>query len=137
MRVQKIIKGRLLCAIFVRSADLQRLKTTEFLNSDMVLQTGVVAHHAGYVEKAHYHKKRSRPMTGVQQMIYMAKGKMAVDFFDSKGKLFKTVVLKKGDMMLIIDGVHRIRVLEETLAPTVKLGPYPGPELDKVIVDER
>jgi hypothetical protein len=65
------------------------------------------------------------------------RGKVAVDFFTDDGKLFREVILGPGDAILIIDGIHSIRVLERMQCVSVKQGPFLGPENDKVAVGKR
>jgi hypothetical protein len=139
MQIEEVRNKGMLCAIFVRAGKLKRIKHTSFITeNERVLQSGMVAHPAGYVENIHYHKERKRTIKGVEQMLFMVKGRMAVDFFDWKSrKKFRSVILTPGDMMLIIDGIHRIRVLKDASAATVKLGPYVSPKEDKVDINEK
>ena len=139
MKVNEIKNKGMLCAIFVRAKDLKRVAHTSFITeNDRYLQSGMVAHPAGYEEPPHYHKERRRTVKGVEQMLYVTKGSLAMDFYDWKTRRkFKTVILIPGDMMLIIDGIHRVRILKDSSAATVKLGPYINPKEDKVEIDER
>lgn len=138
VKVNEVINKGKLCAIFVRAKDLRQIKHTSFITgNERFLQSGIVAHPAGYAEPVHYHRERKRMVKGVEQMLYVTKGKLAMDFYDSDTqKKFKTVILIPGDMMLIISGIHRLRTLTDSSAATVKLGPYVSPKEDKVELNE-
>jgi len=99
---------------------------------DCSMQFGLLAHGAGFIEPAHYHKPIERKITNLAQMFVVQKGKIAVDFFTSEGKKFREVVLGLGDAILLLDGAHAIRVLEDMQCVSVKQGPFLGAENDKI-----
>lgn len=106
---------------------------TKFCSPDSgSMQFGLLAHGRGFVEPAHYHKPVERKITNLAQMFVVQKGKIAVDFFTSQGKRFREVVLGVGDAILLIDGAHSIRVLEDMQCVSVKQGPFLGVENDKI-----
>jgi hypothetical protein len=96
------------------------------------MQFGLLAHGKGFIEPAHYHKPIERKIMNLAQMFVVQKGKIAVDFFTADGKKFREVVLGVGDSILLIDGAHSIRVLEDMQCVSVKQGPFLGAENDKV-----
>jgi hypothetical protein len=50
-------------------------------------------------------------------------------------KLFnRKIILKKGDAIVLIHGIHAIKVLEDMQCISVKQGPFLGAEFDKVFV---
>ena len=99
---------------------------------DGSLQFGLLAHEAGFIEPAHYHKQVERKIMNLAQMFVVQKGKIAIDFFTPQGKKFHEVVVGVGDAVLLIDGAHSIRVLEDMQCVSVKQGPFLGVEYDKV-----
>jgi hypothetical protein len=48
-----------------------------------------------------------------------------------EGKKFSEVVLRSGDAILLVDGAHSVRVLEDMQCVSVKQGPFLGAEKDK------
>ena len=58
---------------------------------------------------------------------------MVVDFFEDDIK-YSEVILNPGDTALLIEGTHRIRVLESFKGVKVKQGPYQSIEDDKEFV---
>ena len=107
--------------------------TTKFCSPDSgSMQFGLLAHGKGFIEPAHYHKQIERKIPNLVQMFVVQKGKIAVDFFTPDGKKFKEVIVGVGDAILLIDGAHSIRVLEDMQCVSVKQGPFLGAENDKV-----
>jgi hypothetical protein len=135
LAIEKIERDGVVYAIVAHPEDMKAEKSTFFTPGDETMQVGVIANKAGYVEKAHYHAENKRLVAGVHQMLYVTKGKAALDFFDSSKKIFKSVELNVGDLMLIMDGIHRLRVIADFSAVTAKQGPYISPEKDKVNVE--
>ena len=107
--------------------------TTKFCSPDSgSMQFGLLAHERGFIEPAHYHKAIERRINNLVQMFVVQKGKIAVDFFTAQGRKFKEVILGVGDAILLIDGAHSIRVLEDMQCVSVKQGPFLGADNDKV-----
>ncbi len=110
-------------------------KITRFCSpASSSMQFGLLAHEKGFVEPAHYHKPVERKIADLQQMFVVQKGKIAVDFFNKNGMRFREVILTVGDAILLIDGTHSVRVLEDMQCVSVKQGPFMGAENDKIEV---
>ena len=109
--------------------------STFFSPADSSFQFGLLAHQAGFVEPAHFHPPANREIKDVQQMFVVQRGAVAVDFYTDEGTKFREIELRVGDAILLIAGVHAIRVLEAMQCVTVKQGPFLGPEHDKINVD--
>jgi hypothetical protein len=86
------------------------------------------------VEAPHYHQPFSRPVDDLQQMFVVQRGVVAVDLFADDGSKLREVILRQGDAIVLIHGVHGVRVIEDMQCISVKQGPFLGPEYDKVIV---
>ncbi|MFQ5866781.1 MAG: hypothetical protein ACE5IT_02155 [bacterium] len=106
-------------------------KSIFFTKPDNSLQLGIIRHKAGYIENPHIHRK-VKILPNIQQVLYINKGVVAIDFFDKGGKKLGKTTLKRGDTVLIMSGGHAIRVLENLECLTVKQGPYVGIEGDKI-----
>src|SRR5579863_8562340 len=115
-------------------ADTKVGKTTFFSPADSSFQFGLLAHEAGFVEAPHYHREFERTIRDLQQMFVVQRGVVAVQLFTDDGKLLREVELKAGDAIVLIHGVHAIRVIEDMQCISVKQGPFLGVEFDKVFV---
>jgi anti-sigma factor ChrR (cupin superfamily) len=109
------------------------VEKTRFLSPDeSSMQFGLLAHEAGFVEPAHYHKPIERTIKNLAQMLVVQKGVLAIDFFTTAGTKFREVVLRIGDAILLLDGAHSVRVIEDMQCVSVKQGPFLGADNDKV-----
>ena len=110
-------------------------KETTFLSPDKSsFQFGILAHKKGFKEPPHYHRKFKRTINDLQQMFLVQKGKVRVDLYSDDKKLIRKIILKKGDSIVLIDGIHAITVLEDMQCISVKQGPFLGAKFDKVNV---
>lgn len=116
-------------------ADTVVTQTTFFPPAESSFQFGLLAHKAGFVEPAHYHQPFPRQITDLQQMFVVQRGVVAVVLYSDAGALLREVVLHAGDAIVLIHGVHAIRVLEDMQCISVKQGPFLGTEHDKIIVE--
>ncbi|QWD07833.1 hypothetical protein G6689_01670 [Polynucleobacter paneuropaeus] len=115
-----------------------RVEHTKFFSpSKSSMQFGLLAHQAGFIEAPHLHHHVDRVINDLQQMFVVQRGIVAVDFYSDDGILFREVILKQGDAILLVDGIHAIRVLEDMQCISVKQGPFFGDQLDKINVDTK
>ena len=130
----EIIENRGLRLAEIIRKNLKVDKTTFFSNPNSSFQFGFVAHKKGYDESMHYHRKNEKKIYDVNQVLFIQKGKLAVDFFDENKKKIAEINLNEGDAINIIDGIHKIRVLKDCQCLTVKQGPFVSDEMDKINV---
>ena len=109
-------------------------KTTFYSPAESSFQFGLLAHEAGFVEPPHFHKAVSRTIDDLQQMFVVQRGVVAVQLYSDGGELLREIVLRAGDGIVLIHGVHAIRVIEDMQCISVKQGPFLGTENDKVFV---
>ena len=115
-------------------ADMRVDQTQFFSPAESSFQFGLLAHAAGFAEPPHYHKPFPREVTDLQQMFVMQRGRVVVELYSDEGELLREIELKAGDAIVLIHGVHALRVLEDFQAVSVKQGPFLGTENDKVSV---
>jgi hypothetical protein len=116
-------------------ADTRVTKTTFFSPPESSFQFGLLAHEAGYQEPPHYHQPFSRTITDLQQMFVVQRGVVGVQLYDDDGRQLREVILNPGDAIVLIHGVHAIRVIEDMQCISVKQGPFKGDAFDKVNVN--
>src|SRR6202021_259872 len=95
---------------------------------------GLLASQEGFVEPPPLHRSISREISDLQQMFVVQRGVVAVQLYSDDKILLKEVILRAGDAIVLIHGVHAIRVLEDMQCISVKQGPFLGTEKDKVFV---
>jgi hypothetical protein len=134
MSVEVVEHGGVKYAEVIR-ADVRVSRTTFFSPPESSFQFGLLAHEAGFVEAPHYHAPATRTITDLQQMFVVQRGVVAVLLYGDDGVLLREIVLRAGDAIVLIHGVHAIRVLEDMQCISVKQGPFLGTEHDKVMVE--
>jgi len=115
--------------------DMRVEHTTFFSPPESSFQFGLLAHKAGYSEAPHYHNPITRTINDLQQMFIVQRGVVAVNLYSDEGILIREVILRPCDAIVLIHGVHAIRVIDDTQCISVKQGPFLGTELDKIIVE--
>ena len=115
-------------------ADTRVERSTFYSRPESSFQFGLLAHGAGYAEDPHYHKANARTIDDLQQMFVMQRGVVDVQLFADDRSLHREVRLHAGDAIVLIHGIHAIKVVEDMQAISVKQGPFLGDEEDKVVV---
>jgi hypothetical protein len=115
-------------------ADTSVTQTTFFSPPESSFQFGLLSHEAGFVEAPHLHQPIKREIDDLQQMFVVQRGVVAVQLYADDKTLLKEVVLNAGDAIVLIHGIHAIRVIEDMQCISVKQGPFLGTERDKQFV---
>jgi hypothetical protein len=115
-------------------ADTRVEKTTFFSPPEGSFQFGLLAHEAGFVEPPHYHKAFSREIHDMQQMFVVQRGVVVVELYDENKTLLREITMRAGDAIVLIHGIHAIRVVEDMQCISVKQGPFLGDAYDKIFV---
>jgi hypothetical protein len=78
----------------------------------------------GEVIQAHIHEPISRTLIGTQEVLYIRKGRIRVDFYESDRIYVSSMILGAGDLMLLNTGGHGFEVLEDIDMIEIKQGPF-------------
>jgi hypothetical protein len=89
-------------------------------------QLAYMRHPAGKVIQAHFHNPVCRDVQYTQEVLFLKRGRLRVDFFDKSQKYLESRILESGDVILLATGGHGFEVLEEIEMIEVKQGPYAG-----------
>lgn len=99
----------------------------DFLTPDDYSQQVAYMHHpTGKVINAHVHNLVHRNVVLTQEVLFIKKGKLRVDFYDDYEDYLESIDLGAGDVILLVSGGHGFTVLEEVEMIEVKQGPYAG-----------
>lgn len=98
--------------------------------NDYSQQVAYMHHQEGKVIDAHIHNLVHRNVVLTQEVLFIKKGKLRVDFYDDYEDYLESRILNAGDVIILISGGHGFFVLEEIEMIEVKQGPYSG-EKDK------
>jgi hypothetical protein len=83
-------------------------------------------HPKGKTILPHIHNPVPREVLYTQETLFIKKGKLRIDFYDTDKKYFGSRILQDGDVLFLITGGHGFEVLEEVEMIEVKQGPYTG-----------
>lgn len=97
-----------------------------FTPNDLSQQLAYMRHPAGKIIHPHVHNPVLREVHYTQEVLFIKKGKLRVDFYDRDKNYLESRVLEQEDVILLATGGHGFEVLEEVEIIEVKQGPYAG-----------
>jgi mannose-6-phosphate isomerase-like protein (cupin superfamily) len=121
-------KGRRLAIILSRCFSEPGIRF--FTPHELSQQLAYMHHPAGRRIEPHVHNPVPRQVYYTQEVLFIKKGQLRVDFYDTEQNYLESRILRSGDVILLIEGGHGFEVLEEVEMIEVKQGPYVG-EHDK------
>ncbi len=98
-----------------------------FTPDEFSQQLAYMRHSAGKTILPHFHNPVPREVIYTQEILFIKKGKLRVDFYDDEQSYLESYILEAGDVILLASGGHGFEVLEEIEMIEVKQGPYIGP----------
>ena len=101
-----------------------------FTPNELSQQLAYMHHPTGKVIQPHVHNPVPRQVSYTQEVLFIKKGKLRVDFYNDQQEYLDSRILEAGDVILLVTGGHGFEVLEEIEMIEVKQGPYVG-EQDK------
>lgn len=127
--LQLIKKKDRLLAIVIKNN--YHCEGVDFLTpSEYSQQLAYMHHPTGKVIDAHIHNLVHRNVAFTQEVLFIKRGKLRVDFYDDYKDYLESRTLEAGDAILLTSGGHGFKVLEEVEMIEVKQGPYSG-DMDK------
>jgi len=122
---EKIVYDNMLLAIIVR-VSFHKEGIHFFTPNDLSQQVAYMHHPAGKIIDAHVHNPVRREVHYTQEVLFVRRGKLRVDFYDNEQVYLESRILVAGDTILLATGGHGFEVLEELEMIEVKQGPYAG-----------
>ena len=89
-------------------------------------QLAYMRHPAGKIIEPHVHNPVAREVLYTLEVLFIKRGKVRIDFFESDQSYLESRTLEAGDVILLAKGGHGFEVLEELEMYEVKQGPYAG-----------
>lgn len=127
--IEEIKQHDKLLALIVRGS-YKEPGITFFTADDLSQQLAYMRHPMGKIIAPHVHNPVPREVQYTQEVLFIKKGKLRVDFYDDDQIYIESRLLNSGDVILLATGGHGFEVLEEVEMFEVKQGPYAG-ESDK------
>lgn len=127
--IDKILNNEQLLAVII-SHRFSEPGIHFFTPDDFSQQLAYMQHPVGKEIPPHVHNPVPRQVQFTQEVLFIKRGKLRVDFYDDDRTYLESRILEAGDTILLATGGHGFEVLEELEMIEVKQGPYAG-EQDK------
>ena len=121
--IQKIVKNKEVLAIILR-ANYRSEGIKFFTPNEYSQQLGYMNRSKGYKIPPHIHNKVRRSVEFTNEVLLVKTGKVRVDFYDENKSYFKSELLHKGDVILLVKGGHGFEMIEKSEMIEIKQGPY-------------
>lgn len=117
-------KGELIAIIIRNTFEKEGI---EFVTpNDFSQQLAYMKHPKGHEILPHFHNEIHRTIKYTQEVLVIKEGKLRTDFYDEKCMYLRSVILTKGDIILLCSGGHGFEILEDIVMVEIKQGPYVG-----------
>ncbi len=123
--VIRVEEGGQLLAIII-PAEYSNSGIHFFTPDDFSQQLAFMRHPEGKVIDPHVHNLVVRRVEYTQEVLFLRRGKLRVDFYNDARQYLHSRVLSAGDVIMLATGGHGFEVLEEVEMIEVKQGPYAG-----------
>jgi uncharacterized protein with PhoU and TrkA domain len=121
--------GELLACIIKAHASFDE---TSFLTPpEYNFQVGFVVHSADSEIAPHEHASTEHRVKQIFEVLLVRRGRCEVDIYNRDREHVATRELREGDLLLIAEGGHGFRMLEDTVFLEIKQGPYTGADQKK------
>ena len=122
--IKKIeFKGELYA--FIISNYKQKKEGIEFVtDGSSLLEFGIMNYKSGNKIQPHQHKPFKRETNGTNEVLFIKKGKVVIDFFEESNKYFLSETLIKDDWIILLKGGHGFSIIDDCEMIEVKNGPY-------------
>ncbi|HKC35125.1 MAG TPA: hypothetical protein VKB95_03650 [Chitinophagaceae bacterium] len=127
--IERIMDGSSELGIIIR-ANYGKEGIEFFTDSESSQQLGYMKRPDGYLIVPHKHNLVPRKVHLTQEVLFIRSGKVRVDFYTNEKTYLESRILNQGDIILLADGGHGLKILETAEIIEVKQGPYCG-ETDK------
>ena len=122
--IEKITHKKKMLALIVRGRYRNKKGITFFTPNESTQQFGYMKHKKKHIIKPHLHQKRMTKILSTTEVILILKGELRVDFYSPKKKYLFSKVLKKNDIIMLVNGGHGFKVLKNIEMLEIKQGPY-------------
>ena len=96
------------------------------------IQVGTWGYGTGKELKAHIHNEVRREVLWTQEVLFVRKGQLRANIFDTKQNKVAELNVQAGDIIILLRGGHGYDILEDgTQVLEIKNGPYVGADADR------
>ena len=121
--IENIMHNDELLSVIIRA----RYKSSEiefFTPGDFPQQLGCMNRAKNYVIEPHVHNAVERVVVYTQEVLFIKKGRVRVDYYNDAKEYLESRILEQGDVVLLASGGHGFKMIEDSEIIEVKQGPY-------------
>ena len=111
-------------AIIIKSKYLKKKGVNFFTNPKLNQQVAYMNHAKNHLIEPHIHKKIIRKISGTSEVLIILSGKMKVNFYSKKKIFIKSKIVNKNDIIILLDGGHGFKMINNCKFIEVKQGPF-------------
>jgi uncharacterized protein YjlB len=132
MAITEIKEGELVLARLIPEFNAWGEGLKFFSHDTDYEQVGTWGYHNGKVLLPHTHNEVPREVLWTQEVLYVRRGRVRADVFDTSDKKVAELEVTTGDILILLRGGHGYQILEDnTQVLEVKNGPYVGADADR------
>lgn len=132
MAVKEVKQGDLILARYIPAEDAWQDGLSFFSPDEDYIQVGTWGYDSGKALLAHTHNEVARNVLWTQETLYIRKGRILVQIYDTNEKIVDEWQAAEGDIVILLRGGHGYQILEDgTQVLEVKNGPYVGADKDR------
>lgn len=121
--VIEIISKKKLLALIIKSSFKEKgLKF--FVPDKYPQQLGYISRMKGHIITPHIHGPVSRKIRHTQEVLFIRKGALRVDFYDEKKHYVESRIVGAGDVVFLAFGGHGFEFIKNAEIIEVKQGPF-------------
>ena len=125
MNIEYVIYKEKTISIIIRN-NYKKSGTSFITPNNFSQQLAFMNHEKGKVIEPHVHNPVPRKVIFTQEVLFIKKGKLRVDFYDENQIYIESKILSDGDVIMLVSGGHGFEILEDIEMIEVKQGPYSG-----------
>ena len=124
MKIKSKKNNKVNLGIIFRNKKITNIRNN-LCNENEYLQVSTQKLNKNFEIKPHIHLKLNRKTTITQETWIIIKGEIEVKIYDIDKSYIKKLILKKGDLFILLRGGHSMKVLKNnTEFYEIKNGPY-------------
>ncbi len=123
--IERIKHRDQLLAVIIRR-DFSEPGIQFFTPDDFSQQLAYMRHPAGKEIPPHLHNPVPRQVHFTQEVLFIKRGRLRIDFYDDAREYLESRILEGGDTILLATGGHGFEALAELEMIEVKQGPFAG-----------
>ena len=121
---ENITHKKKILAIIIRSNYRKKKGVNFFTKNNLIQQVAYMNHAKNHLIEPHIHKKIIRKISGTSEVLIILSGKMKVDFYSQKKIFIKSKIVNKNDIIILLDGGHGFKMINNCKFIEVKQGPF-------------